>query len=160
MIIRLWALCQDERHMVTMHVFTVKGIRCHTQCLARSVTLDTTVSLPRTSSVLQNTKDMCSMQSMKTVMPQRGSPAMSCKWNYRRSGILHQEIIQIMVAGKGSMAGQKSDYCLPVGPLCGTSSIGKIWICGIILMWCTSRKIYVTTLSAHFLILKARRKIP
>ena len=49
MIIRLWALCQGEQHMVTMHVFAVAGIRCHTQYLARSVTLDTVVSLPRTS---------------------------------------------------------------------------------------------------------------
>ena len=40
----------------------------------------------------------------------------------------------VMVAGKGSMAGQKRDYCLSAGPLCGTWSIGKIWICGIILM--------------------------
>src|SRR3954467_11367946 len=55
--------------------------RCHTQYLARSVTLDTAVSLPRTSRILQNTEDMCSMQSMKTVMRQRGSPPMSCKWN-------------------------------------------------------------------------------
>src|SRR4051812_30940385 len=30
--------------------------------------------------------------------------------------------------------GQKRDYCLPAGPLCGTWSIGKIWICGIMLM--------------------------
>ena len=134
MIIRLWALCQGERHMVTMHVFAVTGIRCHTQYLARSVTLDTAISLPRTSHVLQNTKDMCLMQSLKTVMRQRGSPPMSCKWNYIRSGILHQETILIMVAGKGSVAGQKRDYCLPAGPLCGTWSIGKIWICGIILM--------------------------
>ena len=81
MIIRLWALCQGERHMVTMHVFAVTGIRCHTQYLARSVTLDTAVSLPRTSRILENTEDMCSMQSMKTVMRQRGSPPMSCKWN-------------------------------------------------------------------------------
>ena len=29
----------------------------------------------------RNTEDMCSMQSMKTVMRQRGSPPMSCKWN-------------------------------------------------------------------------------
>ena len=31
MIIRLWALCQGERHMVTMHVFVVTRIRYHTQ---------------------------------------------------------------------------------------------------------------------------------
>ena len=36
MIIRLWALCQGERHMVIMHVFVVTGIRCHTQYLART----------------------------------------------------------------------------------------------------------------------------
>ena len=69
-IIWLWALCQGERHMVIMHVFAVTGIRCHTQYLARSVTLDTIISLPRTSRVLQNTEDMCSMQSMKTMMRQ------------------------------------------------------------------------------------------
>ena len=68
MIIRLWALCQGERHMVTMHVFAVTGIRCHTQYLARSVTLDTVISLPKTSRILENTEDMCSMQSMKSVM--------------------------------------------------------------------------------------------
>ena len=49
--------------------------------LARSVTLDIAVSLPRTSRILENTKDMCSIQSMKTVMRQRGSPLVSCKWN-------------------------------------------------------------------------------
>ena len=48
--------------MVTMHVFAVTGIRCHMQYLARSVTLDTAVSLPRTSRILENTEDMCSMQ--------------------------------------------------------------------------------------------------
>ena len=37
----------------------------HTQYLGRSVTLDTAVSLPRTSRILENTEDMCSMQSMK-----------------------------------------------------------------------------------------------
>ena len=45
----LWALCQGERHMVTMHVFVVTGILCHTQYLAKSVTLDIAVSLPRTT---------------------------------------------------------------------------------------------------------------
>ena len=79
MIIRLWALCQGERHMVTMHVFAMTGIRCHTQYLARSVTLDTVIFLPRTSRILENTEDMCSMQIMKTVMRQRGSLPMSCK---------------------------------------------------------------------------------
>ena len=49
--------------MVTMHVFAVTGIRCHTQYLARSVTLDIVVPLPRTSRVLQNSEDMCSMQN-------------------------------------------------------------------------------------------------
>ena len=49
--------------MVTMHVFAVTGIRCHTQYLARSVTLDTAISLPRTSRLLQNTEDMWSMQN-------------------------------------------------------------------------------------------------
>ena len=44
------------------------------------------------------------------------------------------ETILVMVAGKGSVAGQKRDYCLPAGPLYGSWSIGKIWICGIILM--------------------------
>ena len=42
--------------MVTIDVFAVTGIRCHTQYLARSVTLDTAVSLPRTSRILENTK--------------------------------------------------------------------------------------------------------
>ena len=41
------------------------------QYLARSVTLDTTVSLPRTSRILENTEDMCSMQSMKRDAPKR-----------------------------------------------------------------------------------------
>ena len=36
MIIRLWALWQGERHMVTMHVFTMTRIRCHMQYLASS----------------------------------------------------------------------------------------------------------------------------
>src|SRR3954469_3604171 len=58
MIIQLWALCQGEQHMVTMHVFAMTGIRCHTQYLARSVTLDTAVSLPRTSRIIENTEDM------------------------------------------------------------------------------------------------------
>ena len=40
MIIRLWAQCQDEQYMVKMHVFVVTRI-CHTQYLARYVTLDT-----------------------------------------------------------------------------------------------------------------------
>ena len=29
---------------------------------------------------------------------------------------------------------EERDYCLPADPLCGTWSIGNIWICGIILM--------------------------
>ena len=50
-------------------------------------------------------------------------------------------------SGKRKRGMVERDYCLPVGPLCGTWSIGKIWICDIIL-------------SVHFLILKARQKIP
>ena len=53
--------------------------------------------------------------------------------SYRSQERLNKTIL-VMVAGKGSMAGQKRDYCLPTGPLCGTWSIEKIWICAIILM--------------------------
>ena len=37
-------------------------------------------------------------------------------------------------SGKRKRGMVERDYCLPAGPLCGTWSIGKIWIRGIILM--------------------------
>ena len=85
----IWCI-HDYPALGTMSGRTTHGynacVRCDRNPLSYAILsnicyIGTVVSLPRTSCILENTEDMCSMQSMKTVMRQRGSPPMSCKWN-------------------------------------------------------------------------------
>ena len=159
MIIRLWALCQGERHMVTMHVFAVTGIRCHTQYLARSVTLDTAVSLPRTSRVLQNRRYVFNAKHENRDAPKRLTA---------NELQVELEKVRHITPGNhpGNGSGKRKHGRVEERLLFNRRS--TLWD---LEYWkdldlrhnldvITSRKIYVTALSAHFLILKARRKIP